>query len=131
MFGAVESVTVTLKLAGVAVFPAASVALQVTVVVPIGNVEPEAWSQPDVARSPSGSAKVTMNGTSAPAGLVAATVMSAGTVITGGEPSSVRAVLLIIAEANGVAPRRADEQTMTTVLTGKRRTAIALSPRAT
>ena len=42
--GALASFTVTVKLA-VELFPALSVAMQVTMVEPNGKVEPDAWSQ--------------------------------------------------------------------------------------
>jgi hypothetical protein len=44
--GGVRSVTVTLN-EFVALFPAASEALQFTVVVPIANIDPDAGKQPD------------------------------------------------------------------------------------
>ena len=43
--GAVVSTTITLNVVGVAVFPAVSVLLQVTVVVPRTNVDPETGEQ--------------------------------------------------------------------------------------
>jgi hypothetical protein len=96
-----------------------SAALQVTVVVAIGNVEPDAWSQPDAAgsRSPSGSLKSTLNVTSAPSGLVACVVMSAGTVITGGEPSSRRRLRSVIPDAMGVPHKSANAHTAINHLT--------------
>jgi hypothetical protein len=80
--GAVLSPTVIVKLPE-AVFPAASVAVQLTVVVPIGNVDPEAGVQitatgPSIA-SRADALKVAI----APAGLVAARVSFAGSVRTG------------------------------------------------
>src|SRR5205085_3021949 len=73
--------TVTLK-EQVAVFVAASVAVLITVVVPMGKVEPEAWSllTPTPAQL---SDAVTLKLTTAPAPEVAGVVMSAGQVICG------------------------------------------------
>ena len=45
IIGASLSSTVTVKLYGCEVLPASSLAVQVTVVAPLLNVEPEAWSQ--------------------------------------------------------------------------------------
>jgi hypothetical protein len=110
-------VTVMVKLAGVALFPSRSVALQVTVVVAMGKSEPEAASHPDVARSPSGSEKPTVNETFAPSELVACVVMSAGTVISGGEPTSAREALSVIADASGVPHNTSTAQTAIRPLT--------------
>ena len=109
-------VTVIVKLAGVAVLPASSVAVQVTVVVVIGKVSPEAWSHPCAARSPLGSLKSTVNVTTAPSLLVACLVMSGGTVITGGSPSSRRRLRSVIADASGVPHRSTKAQTATSHL---------------
>jgi hypothetical protein len=65
------------------VFPCASLAVQVTVVVPTGNVEPDAGEQFELV-TPTASVNVTVYATTAPAALVAAVVMFAGTVIAGG-----------------------------------------------
>ena len=46
--GACESLTVTVKVQGEDVLPAASVAVQLTVVVPFANDEPDAGLQPIV-----------------------------------------------------------------------------------
>src|SRR6266511_1031427 len=69
------------------VFPEVSVAVHDTVVVPIANVPPEAGRQLTVA-APARSAAVTVKLTAAPAGLVASTTMSAGTVRSGGVVST-------------------------------------------
>ena len=49
MVGFSLSLTVTVKLQGVDVLPLASVAMQVTVVVPFANVDPDGGVQPPVA----------------------------------------------------------------------------------
>jgi hypothetical protein len=110
------SLTVTLKLAGSATLPARSVALQVTVVVPIGKSDPESWSHPDVAM-PSGSLKSTVNETFAPSLLVASVVMLSGTVITGGDSSRPRELLSVIADASGVPHNTSTAQTAIRPLT--------------
>jgi hypothetical protein len=63
-------------------FPAASIAEQFTVVVPIPNVEPVAGVQLELV-TPTASVNVTVYPTGAPDGPVASAVMSAGTVICG------------------------------------------------
>src|SRR5512136_3465016 len=74
--------TVTVKLA-LPWFSAASVAVQVTVVVPTGNVAPEAGLQTGV-RTPSTLSKaVAVNMTTAPDASVAGTLILLGTVTTG------------------------------------------------
>ena len=66
------------------VFPFASVALTVTVVVPIGNVEPDGGAAVGVmAPSTVSVASASVNVTGAPEGPVASAVMFAGTVTTG------------------------------------------------
>jgi hypothetical protein len=110
-------VTVIVKLAGVAVLPASSVAVQVTVVVVIGKVSPEAWSHPCAARSLLGSLYPTVNVTTVPSLLVACSVMSGGTVITGGSPSSRRRLRSVIADASGVPHRTTNAHTATNHLT--------------
>ena len=64
------SVTVTVNDAE-PVFPAASLAVQVTVVVPIANVDPEAGAHVGVIGEVTASVAVAVNVTTAPAGLVA------------------------------------------------------------
>ena len=64
-------------------FPSESVAEQLTVVLPRGNVEPEAGEQLTVKFLPHPSWAVGEKVTAAPAGEVAATVMLAGQVIVG------------------------------------------------
>src|SRR5712691_11538662 len=75
-------VTVTLKEA-VPVLPCASVAEQVTVVWPIGKLDPEAWSQLGVIDPSTLSFADTENVTEVPAGFSLSTEKSAGTVTTG------------------------------------------------
>jgi hypothetical protein len=67
------SLTVTEKLECTGLLASSlSVAVQVTVVTPTGNVEPEAWSQTTVGVSPDSSVAVgALNVTAAPAPLVA------------------------------------------------------------
>jgi hypothetical protein len=83
--GAAESLTVTLNVFGVLVLPVASLAVQLTVVSPSGNVLPEAGAQVIVGFASTASLadgageKVT----TAPAPLVASTVMPLGTVRLG------------------------------------------------
>src|SRR5438046_1487014 len=75
------SVTVIRKLAlTVLVASSGSVTVHVTVVVPIGKVDPEAGLHVCAGRSPASSSVIAIdpNVTTAPAGLVAATVLSAG-----------------------------------------------------
>ena len=80
-------VTVTVNVDD-AVKPSTFRALQVTVVVPMTNVEPDAGVQPVApggmfVKKPSGSLKVAVYVTTAPAALVAAVVMLAGTETSG------------------------------------------------
>src|SRR5829696_1999496 len=77
--GPVVSSTAIAKLAS-PVLPAASVEVQVTVVVPIGKRSPDSASQPGV-RSPStrSEAVAAPNGTSAPSAFAASAVTSSGT----------------------------------------------------
>src|SRR5262249_3827843 len=63
-------------------FPAASAALQLTVVVPFGNVEPDAGVQPKLV-TPTASVAFAVYVTAAPDAPVLGTVMLAGTVMTG------------------------------------------------
>jgi hypothetical protein len=84
--GPVVSTTVTWN-AAVEVFPAASLAVQLTVVVPSGNVEPDAGVQAKLV-TPTLSVAEAEYETAAPAALVASAVMSDGTVITGGVVSA-------------------------------------------
>jgi hypothetical protein len=97
----------------------ASVAVQVTVVVPTGKSEPEAGSQPEVTRSPSGSLKITWESKSTviPSPLVACFVIVPGTVIWGGDPSKSLPALSVIADASGVAHKSTNAQTATSHLT--------------
>ena len=85
--GAVVSTTVTVNVL-LPVLPAASVAEQVTVVLPIAKVEPDTGKQV-VVRAPLTASKAeAVKVTTAPVEPVACTVMSAGTVITGGVVSA-------------------------------------------
>ncbi len=69
--------------------PASSVAVQVTVVVAIGNVDPEAGVQTGVIGPSTASSAEAEKLTGAPAGLTALTVMLAGTVTTGAVVSTI------------------------------------------
>jgi hypothetical protein len=80
--GSVVSCTITLNDAD-ALLPAASVAVQVTVVVPIGKVEPDGGVQTGVIAPSTVSLAVAVKFTSAPDGPVASAVMSVGTLIEG------------------------------------------------
>jgi hypothetical protein len=87
-FTTASGVTVTVNEA-VPVLPAASVAEQVTDVVPTGNVVPEAGVQATAgAAGPPESVAVAEKVTAAPAALEAPTVMLAGTVTTGAVEST-------------------------------------------
>jgi hypothetical protein len=81
--GAWLSVTVTWKLA-LPVFPAASCAVQVTVVGPSGKVEPDGGLQVTGRAPLIASFADAENDTTAPAALVAATLMFPGTLTVGG-----------------------------------------------
>ena len=78
--GGVVSETVTVKLPLAEVLPAASFAVQLTVVVPSGKVEPEAGEHVTVGEGSMASVAVAVNVTTAPDALVAAAVMFPGTV---------------------------------------------------
>jgi hypothetical protein len=73
---------VTVKLA-LPVLPAASVAVQFTVVAPMANVLPEAGVQLVATGPLTASSAVAVKLTTAPEGLVASAVMGPGTVTTG------------------------------------------------
>jgi hypothetical protein len=81
--GGVLSTTFTLKEAE-PVIPALSVTVQVTLVEPSANVEPDAGVQVGVKTPSTRSEAEAENVTTVPLGPVAFTVMSAGTVTTGG-----------------------------------------------
>ncbi len=81
--GPLLSFTVTLNDAPPGM-PPVSTALQVTVVVPRANVAPEAGAQVGVIAPSWASLAVAAKRTFAPVGPIASTVMSAGTVTTGG-----------------------------------------------
>src|SRR3990172_10066734 len=81
--GGVVSWTVTVNDPGVE-FPESSVAVQLTVVVPSGNVEPDGGEQTTVGVVSMRSDAVTENVTTAPEGPVAGTVMLPGNVSVGG-----------------------------------------------
>jgi hypothetical protein len=82
-FGGVLSTTVTLNDAD-PVLPALSVAEHVTLVEPSGNVDPEEGVQVGVRDAPAASSADAVKVTIAPLGPLASTVMSLGTVTTGG-----------------------------------------------
>jgi len=92
-FGGVvsTSTTVTVKDA-VPVFPCASVALQMTVVVPTGKVLPDLGLQLGVSGPSTLSVALAVYDTGRPLALVALTVMSAGTATTGGVVSVITTV---------------------------------------
>src|SRR4051812_46841448 len=80
------SLTVIVKLAGSASFPAGSCAWQLTVVAPIGNVSPACAGPHVIVRTlaaSSGSIAVTANDTTAPSFDVAVAVRSPGPWMTG------------------------------------------------
>ena len=85
--GAVVSSTVTEKVA-VELLPAASVAEQLTDVVPIGKVLPEGGVQLTATEPSMASSAVALKVTTAPSGLVASFVMGSGTLSTGGVVSA-------------------------------------------
>jgi len=85
--GLVVSCTVTVNDAD-ASMPRLLVAVQVTVVVVIANVEPEAGVHTGSSGPSVGSVAVATNVTAAPPGLVASTVMSPGTVTVGANVGS-------------------------------------------
>ena len=86
--GGSASSTVKVKVS-VAVFPSASDAVQVTIVTPIGNVEPEAGSQVRSLAAGLMKVAVTSNVTAVPDGLVEVVDMLDGTVMVGGVVSVV------------------------------------------
>jgi hypothetical protein len=86
--GRVVSLTVTVKLP-VAVLPDESVAEQLTVVVPIGNVEPEAGVHVTSTEPSTLSVAVALYVTTAPDELVASTVMLDGSERVGAVVSAV------------------------------------------
>ena len=69
--------------------PASSVAVQTTVVVPIGNTEPEGGVHTMVGVGSMLSVAVTVKWTTAPEGMVAFTVIGPGTVMTGAVVSAI------------------------------------------
>ena len=81
--GAPASPTVTTN-AAVPALPAVSVALQLTVVVPIPNVDPEAGAHVAVGDPSTASVEPALNVTGAPDADVASTMTSVGTDTTGG-----------------------------------------------
>ena len=103
--GAVVSLTVTVNDA-TPMLPIASVAEQLTVVVDIGNIEPEDGEQVGVIEPSTLSVAVAVYVAIAPDGPVASIVILAGTVTTGGMESTVVnfMVKLITAEAGEVFP---------------------------
>src|SRR5205085_2577788 len=72
----------------VAVLWWASVAMSVTVVVPSGNVLPEAWLATTVTAPSTMSVAVALKLTAAPLGLVASATMATGVAMTGGVVST-------------------------------------------
>ena len=92
--GGVVSTTVTLKVA-VAVFPAASVAMAITTVVPRGKVLPERGVSVTGSVPSLLSVALAANVATAPSEPAASTVISPGTVITGGVTSLTVYVALV------------------------------------
>jgi hypothetical protein len=82
--GGVESRTVTLNVPGDDVLPDASVAVQETLVVPIGKTLPDPWLQLMSGEESMASLAVTEKVTVAPPVEVASTVMEDGTEMVGG-----------------------------------------------
>ena len=80
--GVVVSSTVTMNIQEVE-FPEASVAVQVTAVVPRENVDPDEGTQVITGLGSPESTAVAVNATEAPAGLPHSAVMSCGQVIPG------------------------------------------------
>jgi len=89
MVGAVVSRTVTVKLLD-ALFPRVSLAEQVTVVLVIAKVLPEAGAQLTAGLAGLASVALAAKVTAAPVGPVASAVMFAGTVIIGAVVSTVQ-----------------------------------------
>src|SRR2546422_989019 len=90
--GEVVSRTVTVKLAEFE-FPEESVAVHMTVVVPRGNVEPDAGLHVGVIVPSTSSVAVAVSVTTAPLGPVASTTMGCGIAIVGGVVAKMRAVM--------------------------------------
>jgi hypothetical protein len=110
--GAVVSRTITVNLA-LALFPRASVAVQVTDVAVIGNVVPEAGEQLGAMLPFTRSLADAENVTAAPLGPVASVVMSAGTVTTGGVVSRTMMLKVLVAL---VLPEASVAEQLTTVV---------------
>ena len=85
--GGISSATVTMKLP-FAVFPRESVAEQLTVVCPRGNIEPETCEQAAITGPSTKSLAEVVKLTTAPEALVAETVILEGSVNTGGVVST-------------------------------------------
>jgi hypothetical protein len=81
--GAPRSTTLTVNVAGADVLPAASLAVQETVVVPIGKFAPGEWLHRTVGKRSMASLAVTVNATLAPPGPVASAVIGPGTETVG------------------------------------------------
>jgi hypothetical protein len=98
--GGVVSTTLTVNVAGADVLLDASVAVQETVVVPSGNVAPDALVHETAGAASTRSAAVAENETAAPAGPVASAVIGPGTVTSGGVVSTT----LTLNESAGFSP---------------------------
>lgn len=96
VLGGVVPTTVTLKLP-LAVFSALSVAVQLTVVVPVGKVVPEAGVQFGVTAPSTRSVAEAVKVTTAPEASVASVLMSAGRFSTGGVVSTTRTTTVSVA----------------------------------
>ena len=96
--GAVESTTVTSKVSEIEL-PAASVAVHVTLVVPTGNVEPDAGTQATVGNTPELSLAVTTKvTTTVPSGRASLTISTSGPSKLGGCVSTTLTVRIAVVE---------------------------------
>src|SRR5262245_1483490 len=109
--GGVVSRTLTLN-EPLVLFPALSVAVQVTTVVPRPNVVPEAGVQTGVIEPSTMSVAVAVNVTLAPAELIASAVIVAGTTNTGSVVSRIYTLKWLVA----VLPRVSLDEQMTWVV---------------
>src|SRR5262245_5102980 len=80
---AVTPLTSTVNVAAAAELPRLSVAVQLTVVVPIGKTDPEAFEHEGAREAPNASVAVAVYDTVAPSGEVAFTVIGPGTFSVG------------------------------------------------
>src|SRR2546426_434134 len=104
--GEVVSRTVTVKLAEFE-FPEESVAVHMTVVVPRGNVEPDAGPHAGVRVAATASVAVGGEVTTAPLGPVASTTMGCGIAIVGGVVSKMRTLIFTTTPGDVKVPKYA------------------------